>query len=168
MVATTTQPVPFGLWDTSTAGCDFSSVPTAGSFQGSARPTWMSVNPPPANAPVYVESYGSAVFNTVCFNCHGVNADSKGLLADEITLLTGGDARVADFRDGLFGPVAQPGTNRDRVFGDTATTLGITADDLSARYMAWMGHVAIRHMDEHLGTVSPVDFAICTFLLDWR
>jgi hypothetical protein len=34
--------------------------------------------------------------------------------------------------------------------------------------MAWMGHVAIRHMDEHLGTVSPVDFAICTFLLDWR
>jgi mono/diheme cytochrome c family protein len=138
VVATTTQPVPFGLWDTSTAGCDFSSVPTAGSFQGSARPTWMSVNPPPANAPVYVESYGSAVFNTVCFNCHGVNADSKGLLADEITLLTGGDARVADFRDGLFGPVAQPGTNRDRVFGDTATTLGITADDLSARYMAWM------------------------------
>jgi mono/diheme cytochrome c family protein len=138
VVAATTQPLPFGLWDTSIKGCDFSSIPKASSYQGAARPTWMAVAPPDPNAPVYVESYGSAVFNTVCFNCHGVNADSKGLLADEITLLTGGDARVADFRDGLFGPVTQPGANRDRVFGDSAATLGITADDLAARYMAWM------------------------------
>ena len=54
--------------------------------------------------------------------------------------MTGGDARVADFRDGLFGPVTAPGTNRDRVFGPGATMLGggITGDDLAARYMAWM------------------------------
>jgi hypothetical protein len=37
-----------------------------------------------------------------------------------------------------------------------------------SRYMAWTGHVASRRMDEHPGTVSPVYFAICTFLLDWR
>jgi hypothetical protein len=137
--AALTQKYPFGLWDTSTPGCDFSSVPTAGSFTGSDRPQWMSVAPPPDDAPVFVESSGAAIFNTVCFNCHGTNADAQGLLADEITNLTGGDARVADFRDGFLGPVSAPGTNRAAVFGDSATTtLGITVDDLSARYMAWM------------------------------
>jgi hypothetical protein len=87
---------------------------------------------------VYVESSGAAVFTTVCFNCHGIEADSKGLLADEIADLTGGDARVADFRDGFLGPVSTPGTNRTEVFGGAAASLGITVDDLSARYMAWM------------------------------
>ncbi len=129
---------PFGLWDTTVAGCNFSSVPTAGSFTGDARPQWMSVAPPASNAPVYVESSGAAVFTTVCFNCHGIQADSKGLLADEITNLTGGDARVANLRDGLFGPIAGPGVNRDAVFGPAAATLGLTSDDLASRYMAWM------------------------------
>ncbi|HEY6477649.1 MAG TPA: hypothetical protein VI456_13795 [Polyangia bacterium] len=135
-----TQPVPFGLWDTSVKGCDFSSIPAAASFQGADRPTWMAVTPPPANAPVYTQSYGSAVFNSVCFNCHGVNADAKGLLADEISLMTGGDARVADFRDGLFGPLDSPGANIERVYGPDAATLGggLTGEDLAARYMAWM------------------------------
>jgi mono/diheme cytochrome c family protein len=134
------QEIPFGLWDTSVSGCNFTGVPTAGSFTGTARPAWMNIANPPATAPVYTESAGAAIFTTICFNCHGPNADSKGLLSDEITMLTGGDARVADFRDGLFGPVATPGTNRARVFGPAATTLGggLTADDLSARYLAWM------------------------------
>jgi mono/diheme cytochrome c family protein len=148
-----TQQVPFGLWDTtSVAGCDFSSIPTAGSFQGADRPSWMQVAPPPANAPVYVQSYGSAVFNSVCFNCHGPNADAKGLLADEISLLTGGDARVADFRDGLFGPLDQPGANIERVYGPSLTMLGggLTAEDLASRYMAWM---ALGGTSKHL----PVD-----------
>ncbi len=137
-----TREVPFGLWDTSTPGCNFSGVKTVGSFQGANRPTWMDVAQPApaASAPVYEQSYGSAVFNTVCFNCHGANADSKGLLADEIAIMTGGDARVANFRDGLFGPVAHPGANRDRVFGPGATAIGggVTGDDVAARYIAWM------------------------------
>ena len=132
------QQYPFGLWDTTTPGCNFSSVPTSGSFTGAARPQWMSVAPPPANAPVYVESSGAAVFTTVCFNCHGIQADSKGLLADEITNLTGGDARVANLRDGLLGPITAPGMNRAAVFGSAATSLGLTSDDLASRYMAWM------------------------------
>ncbi len=132
------QEVPFGLWDTTVPGCNFSGVPTASSFTGASQPQWMSVAPPPPNAPVLVESAGAAVFTTVCFNCHGIQADSNGLLADEITNLTGGDARVANLRDGLLGPLTQPGTNRDRVFGPDASTLGLTSDDLAARYMAWM------------------------------
>jgi mono/diheme cytochrome c family protein len=132
------QEVPFGLWDTSVSGCNFSGIPTAGNFSGANQPQWMTVAPPPANAPVLVESAGAAVFTTVCFNCHGLQADSKGLLADEITNLTGGDARVANLRDGLLGPLSQPGANRDRVYGPAAATLGLTGDDLAARYMAWM------------------------------
>jgi mono/diheme cytochrome c family protein len=145
--AALTQKYPFGLWDTKTSGCDFSSIPTAGSFTGANRPQWMSVAKPADTAPVFVESTGAAIFTTVCFNCHGVNADSKGLLSDEIADLTGGDARVANFRDGFLGPVSAPGTNRGGVFGDAAATLGITADDLSARYMAWM---ALGGTNKHL------------------
>jgi hypothetical protein len=108
----------------------------------------MTVAPPPSpNAPVFVESTGAAIFTTVCFNCHGVNADSNGLLADEISSLTGGSARVADFRDGFLGPVSAPGMNRTAVFSDSATTLGVTVDDLSARYMAWM---ALGGTNKHL------------------
>ncbi len=152
------QAVPFGLWNTSTPGCNFAGIPTAGSFQGAARPTWMAVAPPDPSAPVYSQSPGAAVFTSVCFNCHGENADSKGLLADEISIFTGGDARVADFRDGLFGPVASPGMNRGLVFDPAAATLGggVTGDDLAGRYMSWMalGGTAKHLPDAVLSQVS--------------
>ena len=133
-----TAPVPFGLWDTSIPGCNFTGIPTASSFLGPNQPQWMSVALPPPNAPVLVESPGAAIFTTVCFNCHGVQADSQGLLADEITNLTGGDARVANLRDGLLGPLTQPGSNREATFGADAAKLGIATDDLASRYVAWM------------------------------
>lgn len=132
------QEYPFGLWDTTVAGCDFTNTPTASSYTGASRPQWMDVAPPAANAPVFVESSGAAVFTTICFNCHGINADSQGLLADEISNLTGGDARVANLRDGLLGPLTAPGANRANVFGDSAAALGLTSDDLASRYMAFM------------------------------
>ncbi|HXJ18632.1 MAG TPA: hypothetical protein VMT03_00250 [Polyangia bacterium] len=147
--AALTQKYPFGLWDTSAPGCNFSGVPTFGSYTGTDRPQWMSVvqPQPAASAPVFSQSTGAAIFNTVCFNCHGVNADSKGLMADEITNLTGGDARVADFRDGFLGPISAPGSYRTEVFGSAAASLGIGVDDLSARYMAWM---ALGGTNKHL------------------
>jgi mono/diheme cytochrome c family protein len=143
--------VPFGLWDTSKPGCDFSSQRTAGSFKGADRPSWMEVAKAADTAPVFAQSPGAAVFTSICFNCHGLNADSKGLLAEEISTLTGGDARVADFRDGLFGPVTAPGSNRSNVFSPAATTLGggLTADDLGARYLAWM---ALGGTSKHIPT----------------
>lgn len=142
--------VPFGLWDTSIQGCNFAGVPTVASLDSATNPDWVKVSSPPPSAPVYMESPGGAIFRSICFNCHGVNADSKGLLADEITNITGGDARVANFRDGLFGKVETPGSNRELVFGPDAVTLGIATDDLAARYVAWM---ALGGTSKHL----PVD-----------
>jgi mono/diheme cytochrome c family protein len=128
--------VPFGLWQQK-PNCNFTGIPTAGSFQGDARPLWMDTENAAASAPVYMESPAAAVFTNICINCHGPQADAKGLLADEISIMTGGDARVANFRQGLFGPPASPGQNRMRVFGP-AVPAGVTADDFGARYMSWM------------------------------
>jgi mono/diheme cytochrome c family protein len=134
-----TAEIPFGTWQQK-PGCDFTNVSKVSDYAQNRQP-WMDVANPASSAPVYMQSPGGAVFNTICFNCHGPQADSHGLLADEIALMTGGDARVANFRDGLFGPVATPGTNRMTVFGPAAAAFPsgpLTADDLGARYLAWM------------------------------
>jgi mono/diheme cytochrome c family protein len=154
--------VPFGLWQQK-PGCDFSGVPKAGSYQGDSRPLWMDVKQADPNAPVYALSAGAAVFMNICTNCHGPQADAKGILADEITIMTGGDARVANFRTGLFGSPVSPGANRAVIFGpdglsEKAKALasqtnadgtqsypgftwqydGADPDDYGARYVAFM------------------------------
>lgn len=129
--------MPFGLWQEK-AGCDFSKVPKVSSFAGEARPRWMaSATALPANAPVYMQTPAAAVFTNICVNCHGPRADSNGLLADALSNMTGGTGRVANFRKGLFGPEANPGANRTRIFGPFAKE-GVTGEDWAARYMAWM------------------------------
>jgi hypothetical protein len=130
--------VPFGLWQAKAQCTQLAGTKTVASFTGADRAAWMNVTMPSTSAPVYSQSAGAAIFTSICFNCHGPQADAKGLLADEITLMTGGDARVADLRDGLFGPVGMAGSNRARVFGSAATMLGIGPDDVGARYLAWM------------------------------
>jgi mono/diheme cytochrome c family protein len=127
---------PFGLW-TEKAGCDFAGQAKADAFAGEQRPRWMALRPPRADAPVYQVSPGEAIYTAICFNCHGPNADSKGLMSEAIMLMTGGDARVANFRDGLFGPVDAPGKNVSRVFANLGQA-GVNAEDWGARYMAWM------------------------------
>ncbi len=134
--------MPFGLWQTQ-SGCDFSTVPTAASLTGAQRPHWLDVASPPAQAPVYSETPGAAIFKMICINCHGPNADSNGRLAQNLATMTGGLAEVADFRDGLFGPVgaAETSSNRHAVFGSlpaSAAWTSVTDDDRAARYMAWM------------------------------
>jgi len=128
--------IPFGLWQTKSS-CDLSAYPTISQLK--ETPKWVAQAQPPVppNSPVYTELPGAAVFNMVCTNCHGPSADSLGRLASNLMTMTGGAVQVADLRDGLFGPVGT-GTNRPRIFGQTAAQLGITADDLSARYLAWM------------------------------
>lgn len=131
--------VPFAPWKVKPE-CDFSSVPKFGDFTGSARPVWFNsvVESRDAAAPVYALSPGAAVFTNICVNCHGPNADAKGLLADAISIMTGGNARVANFRTGLFGPLGdKEGANRQRVFGPDALAPD-TADDLGARYLSFM------------------------------
>jgi hypothetical protein len=84
---------------------------------------------------------GEAVFNEICINCHGPKADSKGLLAEAVSEMTGGDSRVANFKDGLIGPADHPAANWHRVFGDpmkVGTATSPTAEDWAGRYLAWM------------------------------
>jgi mono/diheme cytochrome c family protein len=148
-----TTKIPFGLWKPD-AKCSFSGIPAAGSYQGDQRPRWMDVAGAKPTDPVYEELPGAAVFNTICFNCHGPQADAQGLLADEISIMTGGDARVADFRDGILGPTTAPGTNRQSVFVDP--TGAVATQDISARYYAWMAlGGTLKHLPPQLlGLVS--------------
>jgi mono/diheme cytochrome c family protein len=148
-----TTKVPFGIWKPKT-GCNLGAYPTAGSFTGDSRPRWMDVAGVSAGAAVYSMTPGEAVFNTVCFNCHGPEADADGLLADEIGIMTGGDARVANFRDGILGPRSTPGMNRQPIFVDPSNKL--TSDDISARYFAFMAlGGTLKHLPETLlGLVS--------------
>jgi hypothetical protein len=177
-----TTPVPFGLWKANPA-CNFAGAnqdPSAPSWwlsappvsayavpeaAGGNRPAWMDVVNPAADARVFQERPGQAVFKMICINCHGPLADSSGRFADNLANITGGNAHVADFRDGLFGPLAAPETNIDNQFGSVtvpaagppaagladggapdasplpggpAQWTGISADSVAARYMAWM------------------------------
>ncbi len=144
---TLTTPTPFGLWQKK-SGCNFSSVPVAGSFTGSQRPLWMDqVQGVSADAPVYMQTPGQAVYKTICSNCHGPLADANGRLAHNLATMTGGLAQVSDFRDGFFGPVGASADQSDihLVFGSQALPADVqaswtsaTEDDRAARYMAWM------------------------------
>lgn len=145
-----TKPFPMGLW-LPKPGCNFSAVDKLSSskFSGAARPAWFDELPPTANpdAPVFSVLPGQAIYDMICINCHGPNADSLGRQADTLQNLTGGSARVANFRYGLFNPglfnnpYDKPDlglqTNRARVFG-AAASAEATVDDWGSRYLAWM------------------------------
>lgn len=130
-----TTPVPFGIWQQKPA-CKFDEVKKLGAYQGSERARWMdiakkapdgsSITP---DSPVYSAIPGSLVFNMICVNCHGPDADSGGRQAQTLAEMTGGTARVANFREGLFGPFGKGGENRMRIFG---------TDEIAARYLPWM------------------------------
>jgi mono/diheme cytochrome c family protein len=128
-----TTPVPFGLWQAQ-AACNFnaSSVQATAAWPNAApqvnkfgnapepvgsRPPWMDVVAAPDDAPVYMSTPGEAVFKMICINCHGPLANANGRLASNLATMTGGLARVADFRDGLFGPVGMAGQNIQGEFG---------------------------------------------------
>ncbi|MDP8998572.1 MAG: hypothetical protein M3O46_00490, partial [Myxococcota bacterium] len=140
-----TSEVPFGLWQQK-AACHFSSVPTAGSFVADKRPLWMGqVDGIAPTDPVYMASPGVAVFGMICVNCHGPNADAHGRLSDNLATMTGGNAIVANFKDGFFGPVDSPGLHRQEAFATSLLPAGVaagwtnaTADDRAARYLAFM------------------------------
>jgi mono/diheme cytochrome c family protein len=131
-----TETVPFGLW-VEKPECRLSSAPTVASFDD-ARPLWMDelglTSAADSQRPLYMVSPGEAVFTAICANCHGTQADAGGRQAKMLAEMTGGSARVANLRDGLFGS-----SNRERVFGDVPWNGRPTAaSDWSARYLAWM------------------------------
>jgi mono/diheme cytochrome c family protein len=153
-----TTALPFGLWKKD-PGCTFPGVPRAKQFlAASPPPHWMTIANPPLDpeAPVYTQTPGAAVFKMICVNCHGPRADASGRLALNLATMTGGNALVADWRDGIFGPVgtSEADSNRHAVFGLPGSdnprselpanppanwaAPEATDDDRAARYMAWM------------------------------
>jgi mono/diheme cytochrome c family protein len=141
-------PIPYGLWQEK-AGCSFPpSVHPVSYYTGANHARWMDEDPnAKPDALVYEESPGAAVFKMICINCHGPLADSTGRLAKNLAIMTGGNARVADFRDGFMGPVGSTLATSDReaIFGDGALPKGAVSnwveastDDRAARYMSWM------------------------------
>jgi mono/diheme cytochrome c family protein len=145
------SPTPMGLWQQKQeceerfAGAPADVVPRASDFAGRSRPRWMdhkvtrAILAQDPDAPVYAIAPGAQVFTSICINCHGPLADSKGRMADNLADMTGGDTRVANLRDGFFGPVDRPGENRHRVFELGHSDDGVTSEDWAARYLVWMG-----------------------------
>ncbi|MGC4090112.1 MAG: hypothetical protein QM756_19960 [Polyangiaceae bacterium] len=133
-----TTPFPLAIWKSKTeCATKLAAQPKVSSFSGSARPRWMEIGRPATDAPVYQVPPGGAIYDMVCVNCHGRGFDAAGRQAETVQLMTGGDARVANFINGLFGPVGSPGKNRENVFKASASQ-ALTVDDIGARYMAWM------------------------------
>jgi mono/diheme cytochrome c family protein len=163
-----TTPVPFGTWQVK-SGCNFASQPTVQSFTGAQRPHWMDVAGASADAPVFSQTPGAAVFKMICINCHGPKADSGGRLAQNLATMTGGLAAVADFRDGLFGPTSAPGSNLHSVFGTlpadaSPNWAGAKDEDRAARYMAWM---ALGGTSVNI-PVAVLDIVAVTKVLDYQ
>jgi len=140
------QPMPMGLWH---AECQSRSELTdtprvqdlladgTGPLEGwLEREIIAGSRPPLASAHVHFQSRGESVFQAICRNCHGKDIDSKSPLAATISELTGGQTRVANFRDGLFGPTSAPGAFAHDEFLIDA---GATPEDWQARYVLFMG-----------------------------
>lgn len=129
--------LPIALWrEQPECSTKLATKPTLADYapggpRAAERMDWMdlSLYSGKEGAHVFETVPGAAVFNMICVNCHGPNADSKGRQASTLQDMTGGTARVANFRSGLFGPPGQDGANLKRVFG---------SEDWAARYLPWM------------------------------
>ena len=78
-------PLPMGLWQQK-PGCNFAAPPadtmSSDKFKGDARPSWFDEIALQPDAPVYSALPGQVLFDMICINCHGPNADSLGRQAD--------------------------------------------------------------------------------------
>ncbi len=127
-----------GFWDQKST-CKFPFVADAAYpavDSAKDREAWMldSSGAPKANwGSLYQVTPPAAVFNSVCRSCHGPKGDGDTVAAKVLTALKG--YRVANFREGLFGPVTQPGQNLA-----TFDSVGVSGAPGSgaAAYMAWM------------------------------
>ncbi|HEX3678457.1 MAG TPA: hypothetical protein VHU90_01915, partial [Galbitalea sp.] len=141
------QEQPFAFWSDPDGSCasKLGSVPTVASLQAANMPVpgwWSSLDRDVQAAHLHDHIYslapGPAVFQNICINCHGTEANGQSTLGATILNMTGGETRVADLKDGFFGPPGNAGAARMTVFGKDAATLGIGPDDLGLRYLLWM------------------------------
>lgn len=144
------ESVPLGLWsDKCVAFAEATGAPAVGELDEAASSPvnrWLFDGPFKGNVPslaperrVHSMSRGQAVFEAICTNCHGANFDSNSPLAKTVAEVTGGRSRVANFRDGLFGPVEDPGAYAKAAFTFSENNTGASAADWQARYLLWMG-----------------------------
>ncbi|MFZ5893507.1 MAG: hypothetical protein ACOY0T_20770 [Myxococcota bacterium] len=115
--------------------CDFSQAPD---YSGPVE-QWMGNLAPDKAKRVYSTLPGAAAFEAICSNCHGSRGDAQSNLAASIATLTGGQTRVANYAQGLFGPLSNPTANLaffDREPLADGTLLG--PPDGAAKYMMWM------------------------------
>ena len=101
------------------------------------RPGWTR-STLPADAPVYMAAPGAMLYAHICVNCHGPNVDGKGLQADALAASSEGEARPANFREGLFGPSSRSGREPAVDLWRRRATVGHVALPWASRYMAWM------------------------------
>lgn len=133
-------PQPMGLWHSQCTELAAGS-PTVQELQaegtGSMRRWLYEIEPMPLppDGRVHYQSRGEAVFGAICRNCHGREADSRSPLATTILELTGGQTRVANFVDGLFGPRSAPGAYAR---GEFTIDQGATPEEWQVRYMLFM------------------------------
>lgn len=79
---------------------------------------------------LYSVTPGAHFYNSTCAKCHGNTADGNSGLATNLLTLTGGSIRVANLKDGLFGP------GNDKVF-DIVDERN-RQKNLAGQYMIWM------------------------------
>lgn len=134
------EPQPMGLWHPECAELATAS-PTVAELQDDGMRSmhrWLfdfEPMPLPIDGRVHYQSRGEAVFRAICQNCHGRGADSRSPLATTILELTGGQTRVANFVDGLFGPRSAPGAYAHSEF---TIDQGATPQEWQVRYMLFM------------------------------
>lgn len=139
------EPLPMGLWSESCQDSeeaeDSPTVEDLLSEPSEPLRRWLTgvfedEGSPAADRRVHFRSRGEAVFQGICQNCHGREADSRSPLAATILELTGGQTRVANFVDGLFGPKEAPGAfARDEFM----INMGASDAEWQVRYMLFMG-----------------------------
>lgn len=133
-------PQPLGLWhpDCTDFAMDSPTVADLQSEGAGLMRRWLfdlKPAPLPLDGRVHYQSRGEAVFRAICQNCHGKGADSRSPLSTTILEISGGQTRVANFVDGLFGPRTAPGAYADDEF---VVNQGATPKDWHVRYMLFM------------------------------
>ena len=130
---------PFGLWkEKPDCGQKLAAQKRVSALGADQRPLWLDEVKPDPNAFVYMMSPGASIYRHVCINCHGPNADGKGIQVDLLAAASEGEARPANFRSGLFGPPEMPLANILSTFSVPQVGDMKTADMWASRYMAWM------------------------------
>ncbi|MDF3068227.1 MAG: hypothetical protein K0R38_3828 [Polyangiaceae bacterium] len=132
--------VPFDFWKDKPT-CDFTNAPAV-----EALPYWaesdkrIASNMPDIGDPKRVFSTlpGAAVFDAICSNCHGQRGTAESNLASTIANLTGGTTRVANYAQGLFGPLDNR-THNLSFFTDKKLADGTSLGEFgAAKYLLFM------------------------------